>query len=140
MGYWDATDLIMKKHGGQGPPCNYCGNPMYPQDDHGRFACGCKDYMQMKRMRMHRNPFAPRQITDVVDKKDLESMTDEEKQNIPAINRLELPPTEAERNFLQSMLESMNADMSGDPEIIKAAHEKYAKARDTLDEKKKQNK
>ena len=40
MGYWDATTGYMKQHG-HGPTCPSCGEEMFPQDDHGRFACFC---------------------------------------------------------------------------------------------------
>ena len=35
MGYWDETDQIERS--GRTPMC--CGQKMYAQDDHGRFAC-----------------------------------------------------------------------------------------------------
>lgn len=41
MGYWDATDLYLKRHGGEGPKCPLCGKEMFPMDDHGRFTCFC---------------------------------------------------------------------------------------------------
>lgn len=41
MGYWDATDRYLDSHGGVGPTCPGCGEPMFPIDDHGRFTCFC---------------------------------------------------------------------------------------------------
>ena len=41
MGYWDATDQYLIRSGGRRPRCPSCGQEMFPQDDHGRFACLC---------------------------------------------------------------------------------------------------
>jgi len=41
MGYWDATDRILRENGGRGPECPECRKNMYPMDDHGRFFCEC---------------------------------------------------------------------------------------------------
>jgi hypothetical protein len=38
MGYWDATDNIKRKLGGN-PICPIHKTEMTPQDDHGRFIC-----------------------------------------------------------------------------------------------------
>lgn len=48
MSYHTATDEVMSKHGGQGPPCPHCGEPMFPIDDHGRFACSCKMFKSIE--------------------------------------------------------------------------------------------
>jgi len=40
MGYWTETDDYLRRHG-SGPKCPSCGQTMFPQDDHGRFACFC---------------------------------------------------------------------------------------------------
>jgi hypothetical protein len=41
MGYWDATDQYLIRHGGRAPTCPSCGQEMIAQDDHGRFTCLC---------------------------------------------------------------------------------------------------
>ena len=101
MNYWNRTNEIKAKYGGQGPPCPYCTKPMFPEDDHGRFRCMCKGYMSMERARMERRRIP--QVTDHMPdgEKDL---PDEVKKEIPPINRLELPPTEKEKKKLAEIL------------------------------------
>lgn len=40
VGYWDGTEDYLRRNG-CAPNCGACGNPMFPMDDHGRFACFC---------------------------------------------------------------------------------------------------
>ena len=37
--YWDRTDNILRRNGGQSPTCPACGAQMAAADDHGRFLC-----------------------------------------------------------------------------------------------------
>lgn len=48
--YWIRTDQVLAENGGKGPPCDSCGKPMYPVDDHGRFACVCDGYRARERL------------------------------------------------------------------------------------------
>jgi hypothetical protein len=94
MNYWDATDRIMSANGGHGPACPKCGKTMYPIDDHGRFACACRgidSFFDAVLGVPHRTP----KIIQV----DTAGMTNEEKAEIPPINRLGSEPTDAERNY-----------------------------------------
>lgn len=94
MGYWDATDEYLRRHGGKGPACGYCGEAMIPEDDHGRFTCFCPGYRGGMRPRI-----TIPQLT--------EDLPDEIKKNIPPINRLNLPPTEEEKKVLDKIMEGM---------------------------------
>ena len=93
MSYWNRTEEILAARGGRGPPCTYCGEAMYPIDDHGRFSCSCDDYRAMEQRRYGR--VIP-QVT--------EDVPDEVKKEIPPINRLNLPPTAEEKEKLEGIL------------------------------------
>ena len=93
MGYWDATDSVLKENNGHGPPCPVCKKHMYPADDHGTFFCECGyEYDSIPRLRLP-------PITQVT-----QDMPDAEKEKIPPINRLYLPPTEREKELIRKML------------------------------------
>lgn len=98
MGYWDSTDRILKENEGKGPPCPDCQERMYPMDDHGRFFCDCGYQGDIVTGRPVHTPKIP-QVT--------EDMPDEEKAKIPAIHRLNLPPTAEERELLAKMDKDM---------------------------------
>jgi len=103
MGYWDETDKIIGANGGVNPICPDCGKMMIPIDEHGRFFCGCLDISLP----------TPRII-----QVDTNEMTNTEKATIPAINRLNSIPTEAEAKMLALLLQEPNAMNS--PEYIEA--------------------
>jgi len=110
MSYWTATDDYVRHHGG-GPPCPSCGKRMFAADDHGRFTCFCGGGT----LDVTTNTvIQPQEIPQV----DTSSMTDEEKAEIPAINRLREKPTAAEAKVL-SML-ARGPDAMDDPEYWKA--------------------
>jgi hypothetical protein len=44
--YWTGTEDFFERNGGKGPTCSYCGKEMFPEDDHGRFACFCDGYLE----------------------------------------------------------------------------------------------
>ena len=111
MGYWDATDGYLKRHG-RGPICPRCGARMFPQDDHGRFTCFCSlgrslDVISGTELRAPRIP----QV-------DTTGMTDEEKAAIAPINRLGAEPTAAESKVLSMLLRGPEA--LDDPEYAEA--------------------
>ncbi|MFC1594959.1 hypothetical protein ACFL3E_00845 [Patescibacteria group bacterium] len=85
MGYWDATDLIRKELGGRNPNCPECGEEMVAVDDHGRFECFSCGHGRPKYR------IIPQVPADV-------ELTDEQKQQIPPINRLHHTPTEEEKS------------------------------------------
>ena len=90
-GYWDRTDSIMRENGGVGPPCPSCNQPMFPQDDHGRFKCfHCPDLDNVPGLG--------------IPQVDTASMTDQQKATIPPINRLNGTMTAAEQRFMQIAL------------------------------------
>lgn len=97
MSYWDETDRILARNGGRGPACSKCGKEMYPLDDHGRFGCGCSFFSSFRR------PVIP-QVPEGTE------LTDDEKRKIPAVNRLNLPPTKEEKKLLAEMLEELDGD------------------------------
>lgn len=92
--YWNLTDKMLENN--ERPDCPYCGKPMFPEDDHGRFSCLCEGYMKANR------PKIP-QIT--------EDLPDEIKDKIPAINRLNLPPTKKDKEKLAE-LDSLFKDLT----------------------------
>ncbi len=94
MGYWDRTDDYLSKNGGEGPCCPKCGREMFPQDDHGRFACFCGvDSYDVATG----SALPPMEIPQV----DTSGMTNAQKANIPPMHRLHQPPTEAEKEFFR---------------------------------------
>mgnify|MGYP001581025480 FL=1 len=111
MGYWDATDLILRANGGKNPICPVCKHEMYPKDDHGRFICGCKLLFGCT------GGFASMSIPQV----DTTGMTNEQKVDIPPINRLNSAPPEAEQRVLQFL--ARGPDCMDDPEYRKACDE-----------------
>jgi len=95
--YWGATDEILADEGA--PTCPNCGNPMFPEDDHGRFTCFCT---------LGRSSFdaRTRQVIPIpqIPQADTTGMTDEKKAKIPPINRLFDTPTVAESALLSQFL------------------------------------
>lgn len=106
MGYWDATDRFLSKHG-RGPKCPSCGSEMFPEDDHGRFSCICGggtfDVVSETII-----PVLP------IPQVDTAGMSDEEKAQIPCINRLNSTPTKAETNLFKISIRG--PDCMDDPE------------------------
>ncbi len=94
MGYWDATARIIAENGGRNPICPVCNTEMYPIDDHGRFACKCK-------------PLFSGGFLTIPQIREDANLTDEEKEKIPAINRLHLEPTESEKQKLAELDQMM---------------------------------
>ncbi len=123
MGYWDATDQYLSRHGGRGPTCPSCGREMFAEDDHGRFLCSCSggglDIVSGMRTQIPRT-----QIPQV----DTSDMSDEEKAKIAPINRLNSPPTAAETKVLEMAARGPNC--MDDPEYW-AACEALEKERNT---------
>jgi len=106
VGYWDETDRIMNANGGNGPVCPDCGKRMYPIDDHGRFSCGCSiisDLFSGNNSPVSRIPQVPAGT----------ELTDEQKKEIPPINRLHLPPTEEEQDFFKDSLKELKELLEG---------------------------
>ena len=91
MGYWDETDRMIAE--GRQPNCMYCKEQMFPQDDHGRFACFCPGYTAANRPR---NPI-PKVPADV-------KLSDEKKGRIHSLNRLHLPPTQRESDMFRALM------------------------------------
>lgn len=112
MGYWDATDQYMRRHGGRGPACPSCGKEMFAQDDHGRFACFCNlgGGLDVVTGTLIRAPKIPQ--VDVSD------MSDEKKAKIAPINRLDFEPTAVEARVLSMLLRG--PEVMGDPEYVEA--------------------
>jgi len=111
MGYWDATDEYMGRYG-RGPTCPRCGQEMFPQDDHGRFTCFCNlgggfDVVTGMQLR-----------TPKIPQVDVSDMSDEEKANVPPINRFKSEPTAAEAKVLSMLLRGPEA--MDDPEYATA--------------------
>lgn len=101
MGYWDATDQYLSRHG-KGLCCPTCGKTMVPMDDHGRFICGCNfgegvDVVTGTPVHIPKLP----QVDTV-------GMSDEEKAGIPPIHRLHSKPTAAEAKFLSMTIDDMD--------------------------------
>jgi hypothetical protein len=110
MGYWDATDDYLNRHG-EPPTCPTCKQKMFPQDDHGRFTCFCNiggGLDVVTGMQIY---------TPKILQLDVSGMSDEEKSKISPLNRLESTPTEAEAKFLSLLLQGPEAMDS--PEYIK---------------------
>jgi len=105
MGYWDATDAIIRANGGRNPICPRCGKEMIPIDDHGRFSCGCpgSDFFSFLEGKYSTIPQIPQVPAGT-------ELTDEQKEQIPAINRLHLPPTEWEKKILKELQELHGID------------------------------
>jgi len=113
MGYWDATDEYLGRHG-RGPTCSQCGAEMFPQDDHGRFTCFCNlgnglDVVTGMQLR-----------TPKILQVETTGMSDEEKAKVPPINRLESEPTAAEAKVLSMLLRGPEA--MDDPEYAAACN------------------
>ena len=117
MGYWDATDEYLGRHG-RGPTCPWCGEEMFPQDDHGRFTCFCNlgGSLNVVTGIQLRTPKIPQVDTSGISNKD--------KAKIAPVNRLESEPTAAEAKVLSILLRGPEA--MNDPE--------YAAACKALDE------
>jgi len=98
MSYWDKTDEILRRSGGKGPICSVCKTEMYPIDDHGRFGCKCNPFGPV--LRSFRIPQVPEGT----------ELTDEQKNKIPPINRLNLPPTEEEKKFFKDAFNQLRKD------------------------------
>lgn len=123
MSYWDETYRYLNSHGGCGPICPNCGDPMFPEDDHGRFTCFCDlgksfDVTIGASIDVQRIP----QV-------DASDMSDEEKAKIPPINRLNSTVTAAEAKFFK--ISARGPDAMDDPEYwaaSKAVEEERKKA------------
>lgn len=89
--YWDRTDRFLARNGGP-PTCPSCGQEMFAADDHGRFACFCNGNTLDA---FTGSVSVPMEIPQI----DVTGMTDAEKAQIPAINRLNAPGTAAEQAF-----------------------------------------
>ena len=98
--YFDRTDAYLRTHGGQGPKCPVHGTEMFAADDHGRFACfscGLGSALDVTTGLTKRSP-PILQVPESVE------LTDEQKAQIPAINRLGHKGTPAEQRMLGQML------------------------------------
>ena len=125
MGYWDATDEYLNRFG-RGPICSRCGRKMFPQDDHGRFACICSPGNGLNVTTGKRFGTPPLQIPQ----KNVVGMSDEEKAKVPPINRFEAKPTAAETAVLSMLIRGPEA--LNDPKYgaaIKAMEEERKRAR-----------
>ena len=107
--YWSRTDDYLDEHGA--PTCPYCGKEMFAEDDHGRFACFCQGIGRTT-LDCTTGQVLP---VSVIPQIDTAGMTDEEKAQIPGINRLDDTPTEAEAQWFQIFL-SGGVDAIGTPE------------------------
>lgn len=97
MSYWSRTDDYLHEHGGQAPNCPSCGRKMVVADDHGRFTClSCSSTFDP----ISESTLPPRSIPQV----DTSGMTDKEKAEIPAINRLHDTPTKEEKAFFEGQI------------------------------------
>ena len=114
MGYWDETDLYLRRHGG-GPKCPSCGQTMFPADDHGRFKCFCRLGSTFDTVT------GLYEQAQKIPQVDTAGMTNEEKAKIPPINRLEATPTAAEAKLLA--LSARGPDCMEDQEYFKACEE-----------------
>lgn len=119
MGYWDATDRYLSRHG-RGPNCPSCGQEMFPQDDHGRFTCFCN--LSGGFDTVTNTPIYTPKIKQV----DTTGMSDKEKAEIPPVNRLDSEPTEAEAELFSLL--SQGPDVMDTPEY-QAACEALEKER-----------
>lgn len=108
--YWGETDRMIRE--GEVPYCDYCGEKMFPEDDHGRFSCFCEGYLKQESF-IRRRSFP--QVT--------EDMSDEEKEKIPPIYRLNLPPTKKEAEFIKEMLKATK-DLNYEPKKMLPAMKK----------------
>lgn len=79
---------------GYAPTCPHCDEKMFPIDDHGRFGCLCKGISYADGVTGLPLPTRP------IPQMDTSGMSDEEKARIPAINRLDEPPTADEAMIL----------------------------------------
>ena len=79
-------------------------------------------------------PFALVQVTDLVPKETIDSLTAEEKARIDPANRLKLTPTHREADVFSAIREAMRADRGGDPEQIKKAESDYQRAMAAADQ------
>jgi len=90
--YYGITDAMEAQ--GYAPPCPYCGEKMFPADDHGRFACFCQGLTTVDGVTGQE--LRPRRIPQV----DTTGMTEEQKAKVPPIQRLDEPPTADEAIIL----------------------------------------
>jgi len=120
MGYWDATDKYLAEHGGHGPTCPHCGKEMFAEDDHGRFSCFCAG----SNANISGLPKASMEIPQIP--ADVE-LTDEQKAQIPPMNRLHHTITPAEQNFMKAIL-------NDDPEAFVKASKEVDEERAEADE------
>jgi hypothetical protein len=112
MSYWDETDQYLHRHGGRAPACPRCGKEMFPEDDHGRFKCLCnlrQSFDVVTGTTVH-----ARRIPQV----DVSGMTDEQKAQVPPVNRLHDTPTAAEAKLFS--LSAKGPDSIGTPEYLAA--------------------
>lgn len=107
MDYWTATDEYKRTHR-RGPICQFCGQEMFPQDDHGRYTCLCNLGSGID-VRTGKQFHAP-----IIPQVDTSGMPDGEKAEIAPINRLKSEPTAAETKVLSMLLRGPEA--MSDPE------------------------
>jgi hypothetical protein len=94
--YHSITDAMTAR--GYAPKCPHCGKRMSPADDHGRFICLCRGPVTVDGVTGIE--LRPRSILQV----DTAGMSNEEKAQVPPINRLKAPPTAAGQAFLKAMM------------------------------------
>ena len=102
--YHGITSEFESQFGGP-PNCPKCGETMFAEDDHGRYKCFCGgsyDVLTAGPVPTGRIP----QVTDVLSKKQAENLTDEEKEKIPPIHRLNLPMTKKEAAAFNEIMSS----------------------------------
>ena len=99
MGYWDRTDEFLRNN--HAPTCPRCGEPMFPQDDHGAFTCFCSLGEVID------GPTGLKIFTPKIQQINTSEMTDEEKAQIPPMYRLHDKPTEEEKKFFEDCLKEL---------------------------------
>ncbi len=114
--YWGATNEIIAEGGA--PTCPHCGEKMFPQDDHGRFACFCQGIGKTTVDGVSGEVLSTPRIPQV----NTVGMSEEEKAQIPGINRLNDTPTAAEAEYFRIMLKG-GPDAIGTPEYEAAVLE-----------------
>jgi len=94
--YHGITDAMTAR--GYAPTCPYCGERMFPADDHGRFSCFCRGLTTVDGVTGQE--LRPQRIPQV----DTTGMSDADKAKVPPVNRLKAPPTAAEQAFFRAMM------------------------------------
>lgn len=97
MSYLNATNEYLREN--DAPTCSLCGAKMFPSDDHGNFTCFCN----LGRSTSVVTGFV--HTSQSIPQTDASEMSDVEKEKIPALNRLNDAPTDAESRELSKMLD-----------------------------------